>query len=200
MRQSLFFCARRRRRRRPPSCRRRARACLSGVRPAGAFFSSKLRRNESPSWVTVSALPARRVDDHVEVAEEALQVEERRDRSPTAWCRALATIIVAAPQLGWQPQLSWPKSASGPFMWSARAAKRRGRPERVPVAVGVDPAVVVAGEVVGEVRGRVALAQARLVAHLLVAAGEGDGLEGGPAHLVVVRRGRSRRSGRPGGC
>ena len=35
-------------------------------------------------------------------------------------------------------------------------------------------------------RGRVALAQPRLVAHLLVAAGEGDGLERGPAHLVVV--------------
>ena len=99
----------------------------SGVRPAGAFFSSKLRRNESPSWVTVSVFPR---------AESTITSMSRKKRSRSknditvAHCpvREFATIIVAAPQLGWQPQLSWPKSASGPFMWSARAASAVAEP------------------------------------------------------------------------
>ena len=67
------------------------------------------------------------------------------------------------------------------------SGERGARPQRVPVAQGIDAPVVVPRQVVHQVRGGVALAHPGLVGHLLVAAGEGHGLEGGPAHLRVVR-------------
>jgi hypothetical protein len=60
------------------------------------------------------------------------------------------------------------------------------RAQREPVPEGIDPALVVARQLVGQVRGRVPSAPPVLVADVLVPSGEGDGLESGPADLVVV--------------
>ena len=111
----------------PPILPLKSPTSVRGVIPAGAFFSSKLRRNESPSWVSVSARPR---------AESTTTSRSRKKRSRSknavigaqASVRVLCRIMVAAPQFGWQPQESWPKSASGPFRWSVSAAKAVAEP------------------------------------------------------------------------
>ena len=61
------------------------------------------------------------------------------------------------------------------------------RPERIPVAIRIDLATVVALHLVRHVRDRVALPAPIVVGDLLVPSRERNGLEGDAAHLVAVR-------------
>ena len=155
------------------------------VSPGGAFLSSKFRTKERPIWAKDRARP-RPLSTITSMSFMNCSTSKKADTGAHSLVRRLRASIAEAPQLGWQEQLSCPNGASGELMWSASDANDTPRPEREPVAQGVDLAAVVAREVVGQVRGRVALAVAGLVADLLVASGEGHGLEGGSSHLAVV--------------
>ena len=80
------------------------------------------------------------------------------------------------PQFGWQPQVSWPHSRSGPWTTSAQSVKvpmnEIGNQSRIG-----SPMPVCVLHVVREVRQRVALRLPALVGDLLVAAGEAHRLE-----------------------
>ena len=68
------------------------------------------------------------------------------------------SIITAMPmpQFGWQPQLSWPQSASGPWTRSAQSEKVLMKRDREPVAGRLAHAGLIL-HVVRQVRQRVAL-------------------------------------------
>src|SRR5215471_8888756 len=85
------------------------------------------------------------------------------------------SIIMAMPmpQFGWHPQESWPHSAEGPWIRSAQSEKVLGNAESALLL-----------DVVRHVRERIALCEAALVADVLVAAGEADGLEREEANLL----------------
>ena len=89
------------------------------------------------------------------------------------------------PQFGWQPQESWPQSCSGPWTRSAQSEKVLMKRDGEPVAGGLAETGLVR-HVVREVRERVALRVAALVGDGLVAAGEGDRLEGEEGDLLGV--------------
>ena len=89
------------------------------------------------------------------------------------------------PQSGWQPQLSEPQSAPGPFIRSVTCDITLDADSGNQSRIGSDDARLPL-QVLGEVRQRVALPVPFLVADLLVAARERDGLERHETHLVAV--------------
>ena len=97
------------------------------------------------------------------------------------------SIITAMPmpQLGWQPQVSWPQSAVGSVDEVGPVGEGAHEGDREPVAHRLAEAGLVL-HVVRQVRQRVALRRAALVGDLLVAAGEGDRLEREEVDLLRV--------------
>ena len=92
------------------------------------------------------------------------------------------------PQFGWHPQEICPQSRSGPWTRSAKSEKVRDEADGEPVAGRLADAGLVL-DVVREVRERVALRFAAVVADFLVAAGEGNGLEAEEVDLLGVVEG-----------
>ena len=129
-------------------------------------------------------LAAGRVVDAGDVLGQLVGVQERGHRTASLVSLSIMTAM-PTPQLGWQPQLNWPQSWSGPWTRSAQSEKVRHEGDREPVAGRLAEAGLVL-DVVRQVRQRVALGVAALVGDGLVAAGEGDRLEGEEGDLLGV--------------
>ena len=89
------------------------------------------------------------------------------------------------PQLGWQPQESWPQSRVRPVDQIGEVGERAHEGDREPVANGFAQTGLIL-HVVRQVRQRVALGLAALIRDGFVAAGEGNRLEAQERNLLGI--------------
>ena len=97
------------------------------VRPGGALRSSKFRTNDRPTCAKDSARP-RPVSTITSMSFMNWSMSKKAETGAQALVRRFRASITDAPQLGWHPQLSCPKEASGALRWSAREANETPDP------------------------------------------------------------------------